>query len=351
MEMVPEDMTMREAKMAMAQRARACGGNWDGELCERLISTGRVAMRGVAGGVSVRVLWALAAIVSAQGAIGCSDPARIPDGERLSPEVSLIDDMEDGTQYILSDDGRVGLWYTYNDMSASGTQEPAVGFPMYRTRMPDGEPNPASEIPPRECGGGVEAPFFAGEESCAFVARTAGNGQRGWGAGMGVDLNGEGGAKNPVDASEFGGIGFFVQGNVRGGSIRVNVQDVRTTPESATAADRRGIARCTDEPNRRCNDHYGFLVRGVRADAWSWVSIPFYCLASGGWGFPAMGGTPDENRLRTDAVVGIQFQVEGADPTDSGTPTLPVQAFDFAIDNLAFLRNVDANTPCPAPAP
>jgi hypothetical protein len=257
--------------------------------------------------------------------------------------------MEDGTQYILSDDGRVGLWYTYNDMSPTGTQEPANGFQMYRTRLPDGEPNPASEVPPRDCGGGVEAPFFAAEESCAFVARTAGNGQRGWGAGIGVDLNGEGGAKNPIDASEFGGIGFFVQGNVRGGRMRVNVQDVRTTPESALAADRRGIARCTDELTRRCNDHYGFGVTGVRPDAWRWVAIPFYCMTAGGWGYPGNSGMPEENRLRRDAIVGIQFQVEGADPADTGMPSGMVQPFDFAIDNLAFLRNVSENTPCPTP--
>jgi hypothetical protein len=266
--------------------------------------------------------------------------------------------MEDGTQYILSDDGRVGLWYTYNDMTPTGTQEPAVGFPMFPTIQPNGaQTSPA--VPPRACGGGAEAPFFANEESCVFVARTAGNGQRGWGAGMGVDLNGEGGAKNPYDASEFGGIGFFVQGtvrntvqgNLRDGALRVNVQDVRTTPESAAAADRRGIGRCTDEPNRRCNDHYGFDVTGVRPDTWRWVSIPFHCLASGGWGYPVMGGTADDNRLRRDAIVGVQFQVAGADPTDSGTTSAPVRAFDFAIDNLAFLRNVDDNTPCPVPVP
>ncbi|MEY2936298.1 MAG: hypothetical protein RL033_7047 [Pseudomonadota bacterium] len=292
---------------------------------------------------------ALGAAALGGPAIGCSDAPRVADADRVSAEVSIIDDMEDGTQYILSDDGRVGLWYTYNDMSPGGTQEPSVGFPMYQARLPNGG-QASPEVPLRDCGGGVDAPFFANEESCDFVARTAGTGQRGWGAGIGVDLNGEGGVKNPFDASEFGGIGFFVQGNVRGGRVRVNVQDVRTTPESAAAADRRNIGRCTDELTSRCNDHYGFVVTGVRADAWRWVSIPFSCMAAGAWGYPSYPGSApaEENRLRRDAVVGVQFQIEGADPTDTGMAGM-VQPFDFAIDNLAFLRNVNDNSACPAP--
>jgi hypothetical protein len=317
---------MREAWMAMDQKRAQTAVALAGE---------RFASRTLVGLLAV-------------AALACSDAARISDSDRLSEEVSLIDDMEDGTQYILSDDGRVGLWYTYNDMSPTGTQEPAVGFPMFPTLQPNGAQT-SPLVPPRACGGGTEAPFFANEEICNFVARTAGTGQRGWGAGMGVDLNGEGGAKNPFDASEFGGIGFFVQGNVRDGEVRVNVQDVRTTPESAAAADRRGIERCTDEPTRRCNDHYGFVVTGVRPDAWRWVAIPFQCLSSGMWGYPGNSGMPDLNRLRADAIVGVQFQVEGADPADTGMPNLPVREFDFSIDNLAFLRNVDINTPCPAP--
>lgn len=302
--------------------------------------------------LSTRVL-AMAPVALAAVA-GCSDDPRVPDGERFSedvvgvPGVVLIDDMEDGTQYILSDSERVGLWYTYNDASPSGIQEPALGFPMYRTRLPNGAPDPNSEIPPRECGGNESTPFFAEEESCTFVARTWGDGQRGWGAGMGVDINGEGGAKNPFDASAYGGIGFFAMGNVRDGALRVNIQDVRTTPESADAADRRGIGRCEASadgvPTGPCNDHYGYQIE--LTNTWQWYEIPFSCMAAGGWGYPSLGG---QNEPLTSAIVGVQFQVQGADPTDTGMPTLPVLPFDFAIDNLAFLEasRVDPNGPCP----
>lgn len=293
---------------------------------------------------------AATSLVALGALAACSDAQRIPDGDRFSqavtgqPGVVLIDDMEDGSQYLLSDDGRTGLWYTYNDASLNAVQEPALGFPMYRILGDDGVPLPDSAIPPRPCPGGPETPFASETtDECRFVARTWGNGQRGWGAGMGLDLNGEGGAKNPYDASRFGGIGFYAFGAVRNNQLRVNVQDARTTPESAEAADRRQIPRCTDAPNARCNDHFGTTVEIT--NQWRWIEIPFACMAPGGWGFPGSG------EVLTSAVVGIQFQITGADPADSGTPTSPVMPFDFAIDNLSFLELSRVATPpvCPAP--
>lgn len=293
---------------------------------------------------------AASACVASIALAGCSDAERIPDGARFSQSVTnvpgavLIDDMEDGSQYILSDDGNVGLWYIYNDGSLNSVQEPVIGFPMYQIAQDDGSPYPGTVWPPRPCGGGAEAPFFAGEtpEECKFVARTSGTGQRGWGAGVGVDLNGEGGAKNPLNASGYGGIGFFVIGNVRGDSMRVNVQDVRTTPESAPAADRRQIARCTGEIGSRCNDHFGALIQVT--PTWRWVEIPFSCMTPGGWGYPGMGAP-----FLSSAVVGIQFQIAGPDSADTGMPVLSseIEPFDFAIDNLSFLDASRAGA-CPA---
>jgi hypothetical protein len=304
----------------------------------RSLATTPMALRGLASAVVVAVA-------------GCSDPARVPDGERFSsaqtgiPGVVLIDDMEDGQQYLLSDNGMTGLWYTYNDASLNAVQEPSLGFPMYRVLRDDG--SQASDVPPpRPCGGGPEAPFFASETSdeCRFVARTWGTGQRGWGAGMGLDLNGEAGQKNPFDASGFAGIGFYAYGDVRNNFLRVNVQDVRTTPESAEAADRAGIPRCTDEPTARCNDHFGTAVQVT--PSWRWIEIPFACMSTGNWGFPG-GAAP----FLPSGVVGIQFQIQGQDPADSGMP-MPgsmIEPFDFAIDNLAFLEPGRVATPpvCP----
>ncbi|HTV23622.1 MAG TPA: hypothetical protein VMG12_33260 [Polyangiaceae bacterium] len=285
---------------------------------------------------------------------GCSDPERVPDGERFTlaetgiPGVALIDDMEDGSQYLLSDNGMTGLWYTYNDASLNAVQEPSLGFPMYRILRDDGSAQPGSVIPPRPCGpAAVETPFFASEttDDCRFVARSWGTGQRGWGAGMGLDLNGEAGEKNPYDASAYAGIGFFAYGSMRGNALRVNIQDVRTTPESAQAADRAGIARCTDTATSRCNDHFGTSV-AVPPGAWKWIEIPFACMTPGGWGFPG-GGAP----FLANAVVGIQFQIQGQDPADTGMPAMgsTIQPFDIAIDNLSFLEPGRVATPpvCP----
>jgi hypothetical protein len=277
-------------------------------------------------------------------AAACSDDPRIPDGNHY-PGVVLIDDMEDGQQNILSDSGRVGIWYIYSDETDGSTQEPALGFPMW----PNGQ-----EQPVRPCGAAAAAltpqPYFNAETSCKYVARTYGTGQIGFGAGVGVDLKGEGGIKNPIDARAFRGIGFFARGTTRAQTLRVNVQDVQTTPESAAAADRRGIARCgvlpavcqnpataNDpvclQPAPGCNDHFGAPIVLNATGAWQWYEIPFDSMLQGFPGFPPGGA------LRRDAIVGIQFQVAGAD-TDAN-PTMgmldPIVPFDFSIDNLSFL--------------
>lgn len=303
--------------------------------------------------VGTRLALRCAAGVVVVAVAGCSDPERVPDGERFSqaetgiPGVVLIDDMEDGTQYVLSDNGMTGLWYTYNDASLNSVQEPSVGFPMYRVLRDDGA-QAQDVVPARPCGGGPEAPFFASEttDDCRFVARTWGTGQRGWGAGMGLDLNGEAGQKNPFDASGFAGIGFYAYGSVRGRALRVNVQDMRTTPESAEAADRAGVARCKDTAESRCNDHFGAVVEVTTT--WKWIEIPFSCMQTGNWGFPGNAAP-----FLASGVVGIQFQIQGQDPADTGMPPMgsAIQPFDVSIDNLSFLEpdRVAAMPACPVP--
>ncbi|MET0411646.1 MAG: hypothetical protein ABW217_10130 [Polyangiaceae bacterium] len=281
--------------------------------------------------------------VLALSAAACSDDPRIPDGNHY-PGLVVIDDMEDGQQNILSDSGRVGIWYIYSDETDGSTQEPAIGFPMWQNGL---EP-----VPPRPCGPAA-APltgarqYFNSETSCKYVARTWGTGQIGFGAGVGIDLNGEGGVKNPINASAFRGIGFFIRGSARNNTVRMNVQDIQTTPESAAAARRRGVAACgelaplCDDPANAanpactvapvtCNAHYGIDITDLSAN-WAWKEFTFEQLAQ------AFGG--NGSPIRRDAIVGIQFQVLGAD--GDANPTMgmlsPIIPFDFAIDNLSFL--------------
>lgn len=278
-------------------------------------------------------------LAAAITAVGCSDDARIPQGGAFSFQatgiagVVLIDDMEDGNQYILSDNGLNGLWYIYNDESAGSAHLPEVGFPMTRN---------GSIGPARVCAD-PNTPVFAGETACDFVAHTSGGGQRGWGAGIGLDFNGDGGVKNPVDATLYAGIGFFARGNTRNGTLRVKVQDASSTPESALAADTRGINRCETLTNGVCADHFGFNITGL-TDQWQWFAIPWTSMSTEGYGFvdsnyqqePA-GLAPAG--LHLEALVGMQFQIQGADPADTGTPSLDVLDFEFSIDNLGFVES------------
>lgn len=278
----------------------------------------------------------------ALSAAACSDDPRIPDGNHY-PGLVVIDDMEDGTQNILSDSGRVGLWYIYSDETDGSTQEPAIGFPMWQNGL---EPVPARPCGPAAAPLTGARQYFNSETSCKYVARTWGTGQIGFGAGVGVDLNGEGGVKNPTNASAFRGIGFFIRGLARNDTVRLNVQDIQTTPESAAAARRRGVAACgelaplCDNPANAanpactvapvtCNAHYGIDIPVTLEWAWREVAFEQLAQAFGGNGSP----------IRRDAIVGIQFQVVGAD--GDANPTMgmlsPIEPFDFAIDNLSFL--------------
>ena len=86
---------------------------------------------------------------------------------------------------------------------------------------------------------------------------------------------------------------------------------------------------------------------GLTPGAWRWIEIPFACMSPGGWGFPGSGS------VLSSELVGVQFQIQGGDPADSGVPApnSAVMPFDFAIDNLSFLELGRVATPpvCPAP--
>ncbi len=290
--------------------------------------------------------WQLGLVASFCLSMGCSDDQRLSQGRKYSleslgrPGVVLIDDMEDGNQYIISDDGFNGLWYIYNDESSGSTQQPELGFPM----TINGAAGPA-----RPCRGFLQStPFFASETECNYVAHTSGGGQLGWGAGIGLDLNGDGGAKNPVDASMFAGIAFFARGNTRNATLRVKIQDASSTPESAAAADARGIPRCNPPATAPCADHFGFNITNL-SNEWQWYAVPWEAMETENYGFldssyfPVHeGGAPIG--FHTEALVGIQFQVQGADPADTGMPTQPVEDFEFSIDNLGFVESFLAPT-------
>jgi hypothetical protein len=104
-------------------------------------------------------------------------------GSTTGPGTSLIDDMEedaDGGSQLPPVNGRSGGWYTYNDGTIGGWQNPALPFTM-------------TSIYPMP------------REGSQWAARTFGAGFTKWGAGLGVSLTTSG----TYDASAYTGVVFY----------------------------------------------------------------------------------------------------------------------------------------------
>jgi hypothetical protein len=223
----------------------------------------------------------------ALGALGCSDSDGSVGGEEQDiPELSFdgspIDNMEDSDGSIITTDGRAGAWYTYNDETAAGTQEPTMGSDFAMTPVD----------PPRE--------------SSSYAARTVGSGFITWGAGLGVEIA-DGGA---YDASGFTGIRFFAKAGPDGTkNIRFGVSEITTLPEGGLC----------DEAADTCYDHFGNDL--TLTEDWQEFVLPFSGMAQAAWGTPSPAGAIDATQLYA-----LEFSTE-----TSG-------AFDFWIDDVAFYR-------------
>jgi hypothetical protein len=206
-------------------------------------------------------------------------------GASMAPmDVSMIDDMEDKDGSILAAEGRVGAWYTYND--TTGTQVPPagqMGFDM--TEL----------TPPRD--------------TSTYAANTSGSGFTTWGAGIGFDLNNDGSAKQPYDASAYKGVTFWAKAGTGGiKNIRMNVQDAQTAPEG-------GI--CDKTATKGCNDHRGTAV--LLTEEWKQFTFAFDAMKVVGFGqtFPT---------FQTNKLFAIQFQASQN------------VKFDIWLDDVAFYK-------------
>lgn len=199
-------------------------------------------------------------------------------------DISMIDDMEDKNGSILAAEGRVGAWYTYND--TTGMQAPPagqMGFDM--TEL----------TPPRD--------------ESTYAANTTGSGFTTWGAGIGFDLNNDGSAKQPYDASAYKGITFWAKAGTGGiKNIRLNVQDAQTAPEGNI---------CDKTATKGCNDHRGTAV--LLTEDWKQFTFAFDALKAIGFGqsFPT---------FETDKLFAIQFQASQN------------VKFDIWLDDIAFYK-------------
>jgi len=166
----------------------------------------------------------------------------------------MIEDLEDGDNQAIKQEGRGGYWFTYSDKAGS-------------TVSPMGAFKPAP--------GGVHGSKYAAR----FCGKVADAGQTLY-VGMGLSLVDP---KRPYEASKYKGISFWVKG---GAEMRVMLLDQNTDP----SAD-----RCTD-----CYNHFG--VNFYAPEEWTRFTIPFDKMTQKeGWGDQLAG-------VSSKALIGIQFE-------------------------------------------
>ena len=203
--------------------------------------------------------------------------------------IRVIDDMEDMNEDISMVEGRVGTWYSYNDMTAAGVQtlplDPngTIPFPMSAIMLPRG--------------------------TSQWAAHTAGMGFTTWGAGFGFDLNTILGAKSGYDASKYTGVHFYAKmGASASAAIRFLIGDVNTAPEG-------GICHPSGA-DANCSDHFGQDL--TLTTDWQEFTIAFTAMTQEGW---AMQTLPSIDKSK---LYYIHFQAR------------PTVNFDIWVDDIAF---------------
>ena len=230
-----------------------------------------------------------AALGCDDGGSSTGDPGDTGDtGNTSNAAPNVIDDMEDSDRggAILESAGRIGAWYTFNDLTTDGVQTPPAG-----AFEPD-----TLEVP---------------RDGSTYAARSTGEGFTEWGAGFGFDLNNdaEKAGKLPYDASAYKGVTFWAltsEGNTP--NVHLTLNDVSTSPEGGV---------CPVDETDGCNDHFGAQLV-LEPGVWKEFTFLFSELTQEGWGEPADAFSPN-------AIYAIQFTV------DAG------EKFDVWIDDIAFL--------------
>lgn len=209
----------------------------------------------------------------AQGGTPAGSGGTVSTGPVTIAPANLIDDLEDGDGSIKALGGRVGAWYTYNDMTAAGTEKPIAGDPF----LPLGVGNGSSKS-----------------------AEASGSGFTVWGAGFGFDLNNSGTAKQTYDVSAFTGIVFGTKGT----PFRFKVLTTATVPTAEGGA-------CA---TTKCGDNFGSAIAAT--SSWQQFAVPFASLKQEGYG--------DVATFVPSTVIGVQFQVAKG------------VTFDISIDDIGF---------------
>ncbi len=189
----------------------------------------------------------------------------------------MIDDLEDGDDYICENGGRTGSWYWYNE-STTGSQVLDV--------------------------------ILESREDSIVAIETTGTSIGSWGATFGVSLYGvDLATRLPYDVSGYTGIRFWARRGPASSyptSVTVNIvqRNTANTDQGGTC----------NESVYECSDHYADTISV--SSAWRLYELPFtgFYQASG-WGttFPR----------DLENVLGFEFLIERT-------------SFDLIVDDLAF---------------
>jgi len=231
------------------------------------------------------------------GGSSSSSTAAVCKDAVASGTAPLIDDLTDGNEWILTNEGRLGTWYVYND--GTGSQVPALNTPTLPT---DG----------RMC--------------------TSGDGFTSWGAGLGLSIDADASKNCNYDVTAYTGIRFKLEGSTTNSFVRF----VLVTNNIASPI---GGGSC-DKSLNNCDDFYGAdivattsgIVCENKTSAFSCVStatndnsllisIPFARMSQMGWGTAF-------SVFDLAHTLGMHWEIHLSD-------TLAA-SFEFCIDNITF---------------
>jgi hypothetical protein len=196
--------------------------------------------------------------------------------------IEMLDDMEDGNQYLPAKPPRYGFWYVNGDASPGAK---LVKIEQLITGL----------VPARA----------ASTKAAHFTA----TGYVGWGATVGLSFSDAAQKRKPYDTGDAVGISFWVRGSLKASDPMLTVLfPIPDTDPSGT--------HCGGTDQGLCLDHYKTLVP-VTAD-WKQITVLFSSLHQGGWGAPVDAFEPEQ-------LLGIEWSAADA-------------AIDVWLDDLALLR-------------
>jgi hypothetical protein len=177
---------------------------------------------------------------------------------------------------ILSQCGRGGPWYSFNDGASTQSPSPSGSFGPFLTTNPP-----------------AQAHGYVRTWGTLSVGVTGFPGQSHWGAGIGFDINSASGTSDPYDATAGGyqGLSFWI---LAGSANKVTTLQF-LVPTSETAAYTDGA-------------YHAFTVNVPAPGAWTKVTIAFTSLAQPPW-------TVVNERVPFDAsaIVTLQWNLSPAD--------------------------------------